>query len=91
MIKGITELKEESPSSICRPENNKLSICNILILKIHCYLKVSLGKSWRFTEECEGAGLESLCTVKGTVGSNPTLSAISLMFQLINLIFHTQF
>ena len=27
-----------------------------------------------------GAGLESLCTVKGTVGSNPTLSAINLTF-----------
>ena len=24
----------------------------------------------------QGTGLESLCTVKGTVGSNPTLSAI---------------
>jgi len=27
-----------------------------------------------------GAGLESLCTVKGTVGSNPTLSAINFTF-----------
>ncbi len=27
-----------------------------------------------------GAGLESLCTVKGTVGSNPTLSAIYFNF-----------
>jgi len=29
----------------------------------------------------EGARLESLCTVKGTVGSNPTLSAINLIFK----------
>ena len=43
-------------------------------------MKISLGKSWKFTEECEGAGLESLYTVKGIVGSNPTLSAINLNF-----------
>jgi len=27
--------------------------------------------------------LESLCTVKGTVGSNPTLSAINLTFFIL--------
>ena len=31
----------------------------------------------------EGARLESLCTVKGTVGSNPTLSAINLSFSIL--------
>ena len=30
----------------------------------------------------EGAGLESLCTVKGTVGSNPTLFAIYFILLL---------
>ena len=38
----------------------------------------------------EGARLESVCTLTGTVGSNPTLSAINLlpkmMFFLVNII-----
>ena len=32
---------------------------------------------WRDGRVVEGARLESVCTVKGTVGSNPTLSAIN--------------
>ena len=33
----------------------------------------------------EGARLESVYTVKGIVGSNPTLSAINLTFQRIEI------
>ena len=35
---------------------------------------------WRDGRAVEGARLESVYTVKGIVGSNPTLSAINLSF-----------
>ena len=39
----------------------------------------------------ESARLESVCTVKGTVGSNPTLSATNLKFTAQNDVFFTKY
>lgn len=41
---------------------------------VESYLKATCGE---MAELAEGARLESGCTLKGTVGSNPTLSAIN--------------
>ncbi len=61
----VIKFESETDHSLVTP---RVNYCNFEIELTLVYLIFEIG-----------AGLESLCTVKGTVGSNPTLSAIILI------------